>query len=364
MHEIILALLRKIGSERSHAAIRNLLDLMERIPGGIRFLQKLFLEDGIRFTDSRLAMRLPGLFLDGPCLVGAGWTKTGQAIGALYALGFSGIEFGAVLLLSQPGNNYRPRQLLLKNGTWNALGFNARPLEEVLENIRRYRSLGIPIGVNIGLNKDITHELAQVAYVAVALAFYSHVAWLTFNPSSPNTKDLRQLQQKEALRELLRAGNEVRVKLAPQYGWKPMFVKVSPDISLNELDDVVELCSAFGWSLIIGNTTTNPEIKKKYGLPEYGGYAGRDPSFRCLSNNRIAHVYRQTRGKMVVIGCGGAYDLASVCEKLLQGASAVQIVSGIPLEGLGVADRINHDLAFYLDHYQIKNIRELIGAGI
>ena len=319
---------------------------------------------GARVRDKRLGVSVAGVPFENPLIVGAGWDKTGKALRALYSLGFAGVEVGSVVERPQRGNP-RPRQFMVTPDVClNSLGLNSPGMDAVLENLRWYGRLDMPVGVNLGINSDTSHEDAPRAYAAVARKFRAAAAYFAINVSSPNTPGLRKLQDGGRLREIIRAVTESLVDSSG--AGKPLFVKISPDLSLEAIDDLLRVVIDSGASGVIAtNTSNNQGLKAKYGvkwegLP--GGISGNDPEYRSLSTSIISHIYRTAGGELEIIGVGGVSDAASALEKLCAGAKALQVVTGLRGEGLSVANSINKGLLRFMDKNGISDVSEITGS--
>jgi dihydroorotate dehydrogenase len=281
----------------------------------------------------------------------------------LYELGFGAIEIGSVLELAQPGNP-KPRQFVIPPGiAINSLGFNSPGMEAVAANLEAYAGLGIPVGVNIGKNKEVPDEDSPRAFAVVAHRLYEEATFFVVNVSSPNTPGLRKLQDKPQLTDIMVAVKEAILSRGPM---KPTFVKIAPDLTDNAVDDVVDVVLALGLSGIIAtNTTNNPDLKAKYGekwrnVP--GGLSGDDPDYRRMSTEKIRHIYRTTGGKLDIMGVGGVKDGSTALEKIKAGAKAVQVMTAIRSEGAGVANRICRELLELMEREGVKSLQELVGV--
>lgn len=359
---LIRPVLDRLDSERWHTVAREFLHLTEQSSVSLRILEHLTTKNG-RFCDTRLNLELSGIKLENPLLVGAGWDKDARAVRALWTLGFAGVEVGSVLEYPQPGNP-RPRQFMLNSGVClNWLGFNSKGMEKVYYNLGKYSNDGIPLGISIGINKFVMPKHAPLAHAAVAEYLYDFASYFAINVSSPNTQDLRKLQDREKLDEIVKAVKDVNHEHS---GDKPVFVKIAPELDIRAVDDVIEIVLENGIAGIIAtNTTNNPEIKAKYGerwknLP--GGISGDDEDFRKMSNEKISHIYRQAGDRIDVIGVGGIKDTETALEKIRSGARALQIVTGLRGEGLSLPDRINRGLVEYMEREGIDNITDLTGS--
>lgn len=281
------------------------------------------------------------IIFENPLIVGAGWDKPGITVRALYALGFAGVEVGTVVANPQEGNP-RPRHFVKGGVSLNRYGFNNPGADKVAQNLERYIKYKIPIGISIGKNKDVNN--VPRAYAEVVKKLYKYASYFAINVSSPNTKGLRDLQKKEALDPIIKA---VKIEMRRQGGQKPLFVKIAPDLTKQEINQIIKVVLINNLAGIIAtNTTNNRSIKKKYGWQnEAGGVAGDDKTYRKISTDLIRHIYKRTKGKIIIIGSGGIKDADTAIEKLKAGATLLQITTGIHGEGPTIAGRINSILA-------------------
>jgi len=360
--ELVSPVLDRLDSETWHVRAREALHRAEASPFTLQLLEK-FAFQRERFSDQRLQVVLGGIEFDNPLVVGAGWDKAGHAVRGLYTLGFAGVEVGSVLAYPQPGNE-RPRQFMIGPGVaLNRLGFNSPGMDVVFENLQPYRESGIPIGISLGKNKEVPPQDAPEAHAVVVKKLYEEAAYFVINVSSPNTPGLRALQERGPLTDIVQAVNGTMDEMGDR---KPTFVKIAPDLTNEAVDDVIRVVADNNLTGIIAtNTTISPEIKAKYGenwRNEAGGLSGDDPDFRRMATEKIAHIYRQTGGKMEIVGVGGVKDTATALEKLQAGARIVQIVTGIRSEGPTLPGRINRGLVEWMDQEGVKNINEIVGA--
>src|SRR5579871_3763624 len=360
--EIIQPLLGRLDSENWHVRAREALHLAEATPLTLKLLE-WFADCHRRFSDERLRVVLGGIAFDNPVMVGAGWDKVGRAVRALYALGFSGVEVGSVLAYAQDGNP-RPRQFMLNSGVaLNRLGFNTPGMQAVARNLAKYRGSGIPIGISLGKNRDVDAKDAPEAHAVVARMLYDDAAYFAINVSSPNTRGLRALQDRKPLTAIVQAVNQAMDEKGER---KPLFVKIAPELTLEAVDEVIQVALDHHLAgIIASNTTVSPEIKAKYGArwrDEAGGISGDDADYRAMATAQVAHIWRQTRGSLDIIGVGGVKDAQTALEKIRAGAKLVQVVTGIRGEGTTLPGRINRGIVAYMEKAGVKTISELIGS--
>ncbi|MDQ3327800.1 MAG: quinone-dependent dihydroorotate dehydrogenase [Chloroflexota bacterium] len=361
---LISPTLDRLDSETWHERARRALHHAEASSPALALVERCAGLGG-RVQDERLRVTLAGVELENPVLVGAGWDKAGTAVRGLHALGFSGVEVGSVLEHPQPGNP-KPRQFMLAPGVaLNRLGFNSPGAAMVARNLEAYAGRGIPIGISLGKNREIEPSDAAQAHAAVARLLYRHAAYFAINVSSPNTPGLRQLQDRGPLTEIVQAVRAIVWELG---GRTPMFVKIAPDLSLEAVDDVLQVALDNGVAGIIAtNTTDNPEIKSRYGeywRTQAGGLSGDDPEYRRLSTAMVVHLRREAGDRLEIIGVGGVKDAASALEKMLAGAYAVQVVTAIRGEGPGVAADINRGILHWMEMEGVRDLPEIVGAAV
>ena len=322
-----------------------------------------FVRGGERIEDPRLHTEVAGLHLENPVMVGAGWDKKGWAVDGLYALGFSGVEVGSVLVHPQAGNP-RPR-LWTDQSTHsvglNRLGFNSAGMEAVAANLERQHRVGIT-GISLGKNKLTPDSQAPWAHAAVAERLYDYADYFVINVASPNTPGLRNLLDPKPLTDIVRATQEV----LDAKGQKPLFIKTTVDLAQEDLDRVLQVCIEEGVTGIIDtNTTIDDEIKARYGWRgQMGGVSGNDPSYRQLANERMEYITRTTRGSgLQRIGVGAINDAASAIDRIKAGAQAVQVVTGIRQHKGRIAKKINEGILEEIDRTGVQNVQELVGRA-
>lgn len=361
-------ILDRIGhSEEIHDLARYFLHLAESNPALLRITERLLV--GGRFEDERLGVILGGVesggvSLDNPVLVGAGWDETGKSVRALYRLGFAGVEVGSVLTYPQPGNE-KPRQHVVAPGvTINWLGLNTPGVEVVAKNLSKYHGSGIPIGVSVAKNKGRPESEAPEAFAEVIRRIYPCAAYFALNVSCPNVAGELRLQNKDQLVDIVLAVAQTMRELG---GYKPTFVKISPDIDKTVVDDFIDVALQHGLTGIIAtNTTNNPDVKGKYKYrkkfpTEIGGLSGDDPDFRRMATEKVAHIFRQAGDRLQIIGVGGVKDAETALEKIRAGARVVQVVTAIRGEGPAVARKINQGLVAFMQRERIANLSEIVG---
>ena len=315
-----------------------------------------------RPDDPKLAVRAFGLNFPNPIGMAAGFDKSAEAPDGLLRLGFGFVEIGSVTPKPQIGNP-RPRLFRLERdeAVINRMGFNNDGAEAVLRRLAGRAHLGGIVGVNVGANKDSADRIAD--YVKLIEIFAPVASYFTVNVSSPNTPGLRNLQQATALDDLLAKVIEARERARQNAGDSPVLLKIAPDLSLTELDDVVHIARSRRIDgMIVGNTTlVRPStLREQTRASEQGGLSGR-PLFR-LSTRMVAETYVRVEGAFPLIGVGGIDSGGAALMKIRAGASLIQIYSALVYKGLGLIDDIKIDLVSVLRRTGRESIDEIVGA--
>lgn len=305
----------------------------------------------------RLVTRLAGLDLPNPVGLAAGFDKNAVALPALMRAGFGWLEVGAATPRAQEGNP-RPRlwRLTEERAAINRFGFNNEGVAAIAARLAR-RPAGIPVGLNLGANKDSADRAADFAQVLRAAG--AHVDFATVNVSSPNTERLRDLQGKEALGALLQGVLAARAELARPV---PVFLKISPDLSGSELEDLAEVALASRIDGIIAtNTTLGREGLKTAAKDQQGGLSGA-PLFE-KSTRILAQLSQLTEGKLPLIGVGGISSAEEAYAKIRAGASAVQLYTAMVYQGLGLAAEVARGLDALLARDGFASVAQAVGTG-
>ena len=315
-----------------------------------------------RPDDPKLAVRAFGLNFPNPIGMAAGFDKSAEAPDALLRLGFGFVEIGSVTPKPQAGNP-RPRLFRLERdaAVINRMGFNNDGADVVLRRLAVRAHLGGIVGVNVGANKDSADRVAD--YVKLIETFAPVASYFTVNVSSPNTPGLRNLQQAAALDDLLAKVIEARERVRQNAGDTPVLLKIAPDLSLAELDDVVHIARSRRIDgMIVGNTTlARPSILREQArASEQGGLSGR-PLFR-LSTRMVAETYVRAERAFPLVGVGGIDSGGAALTKIRAGASLIQLYSSLIYKGLGLVDDIKNDLASTLLRTGRDSLSEIVGA--
>ena len=315
-----------------------------------------------RTDDSKLAVRAFGLNFPNPIGMAAGFDKSAEVPDALLRLGFGFVEIGTVTPKPQ-GGNPRPRLFRLERdeAVINRMGFNNDGAEAALRRLAARAHHGGIVGVNVGANKDSSDRVAD--YVKLIETFAPVASYFTVNVSSPNTPGLRNLQQSAALDDLLAKVIDARERVRRNAGDSPVLLKIAPDLSLTELDDVVHIArSRRVDGMIVANTTlARPStLREQARAKEQGGLSGR-PLLR-LSTRMVAETYVRTEGAFPLIGVGGIDSGGAALTKIRAGASLIQLYSSLVYKGLGLVDDIKNDLASTLLRTGRDSLSEIVGA--
>ena len=275
-----------------------------------------------------------GLQFRNPVGLAAGLDKNGECIDALAALGFGCIEIGTVTPRPQPGNP-KPRLFRLPEaeGIINRMGFNNHGVDALVENIRRSRYRGL-LGINIGKNADTPIENAANDYLTCLRKVYTHASYIAVNISSPNTKNLRQLQGGDELDALLAQLKQEQQALADLHGkYVPLAIKIAPDLDSEQIKQIAALLTQHGIDAVIAtNTTLSREgVEDLVHGNETGGLSGAP--VRDKSTALIRQLATELGGALPIIGVGGILQGEHAAEKIAAGASLVQLYSGLIYRG-------------------------------
>ncbi|HLS16623.1 MAG TPA: quinone-dependent dihydroorotate dehydrogenase [Paenalcaligenes sp.] len=335
----------RLPPERAHALSLKSLDWLYRAPGNRFWFPRPPSQD----TEQSTPVELMGLRFPNRVGLAAGLDKNGAHIDALGALGFGFIEVGTVTPRAQAGNP-QPRLFRLPEheSLINRFGFNNDGLQVFLENVQRsqWAQQGGLLGLNIGKNADTPIEKAVNDYLIGLRGVYPHADYITVNISSPNTKDLRALQEDQALKSLLMSLHDARLELSEQHQKSvPLVVKIAPDLSAAQIEHIATIVLESAFDGIIATNTTL-ERGAVLGHPhagEAGGLSG--PPVHELSLQVIEQLRQQCGPKFPIIGVGGINSAANAVEKIQAGADAVQLFTGFIYQG----PRLIHDCVHALD---------------
>lgn len=331
IYSLFKPLLFKLDAETSHDLTLKSLSLAEQ--SGLLALYPKF--SGCQPRE------VMGLNFPGPVGLAAGLDKNGAYIDGLAALGFGFIEVGTVTPRPQPGNP-KPRLFRINEaeGIINRFGFNNLGVDALVENVRHAKYSGI-LGINIGKNFDTPNENAVDDYLICLRKVYAYASYVAVNISSPNTKNLRELQDKEALAGLLatlKAEQGILAEVHKKY--VPIALKIAPDLDENQINEIADLLLEYKMDGVIATNTTVARDAVQ-GLPyadEAGGLSGAP--VREKSTIVIRQLAKRLEGKIPIIGVGGILSDEDALEKIEAGASLVQVYSGLVYRGTGLIANI------------------------
>ncbi len=305
-----------------------------------------------------LETRLFGINIKNPIGLAAGFDKSAEVYNSLFKFGFGFIEVGTVTPRRQLGNQ-KPRIFRLEKdkGLINRLGFNNHGLEVIIKRILRSPPKGI-LGINIGPNKDTKDKIND--FTTCLEKIHNLASYITINISSPNTEGLRDFHQKDTMFSLLTKINKFKKDNKIN---KPLLIKISPDISDKDIDNIMELILKFKVDGIIVSNTSNSNRENLNDLKknEEGGLSGLP--LKKLSTIMIKKFYRHTKKKIPIIGVGGVDSGESAFEKISSGASAIQLYTGMIYKGPAIVKEIKKDLISILKKEKISSINEAVGIN-
>ena len=293
-----------------------------------------------------------------PIGLAAGFDKSAEVYNSLFKLGYGFVEVGTITPKRQLGNS-KPRVFRLEKdrALINRLGFNNHGSEIVSKRISDNLPSGF-LGINIGPNKDTKNK--DEDYFICLSRLSSFAGYITINISSPNTEGLRNFHEKKALEKLLLGVNKIK---KDKNIVKPLVVKISPDIKDNEISSIIELILKHKIEGIIVSNTTDSHREKLSDIQknEKGGLSGQP--LKDLSTKLIKKFYRETKGKIQIIGVGGVDSGHAAFEKICAGADAVQLYTGMVYKGPGVVKEMKKELITILKKEKFKNISEAVGIN-
>lgn len=305
------------------------------MPFGKSFFKKYFV-----VKDQRLERKLWGITFPNPVGLGAGFDKDAKYTDELACLGFGFVEIGTVTPRSQPGNP-RPRSFRLPEdkALINRMGFNNEGSKAAAQRLKR-RKEKLIIGGNIGKNKDTTNEDAIKDYEQGFRDLYDVVDYFVVNVSSPNTPGLRALQDKEPLMQLLGHLRKLNEELGTP---KPLLLKIAPDLTTEQLDDIIDIVTSTGIQGIVAtNTTISREnlATEKSTIDQIGAGGLSGKPLKNRSTEVVRYISRKSNGSIPIIAVGGIFTADDAIEKLEAGASLVQVYTGFIYEGPAIAKNI------------------------
>lgn len=334
MYSIFKFFLFLLPPELAHSLTMSGLKICLKIPL-VKYLFRFQKKEGLEFCGIHFPNRLG---------MAAGFDKNAAYISELVALGFGHIEIGTVTPLGQEGNP-KPRLFRLKEdeAILNRMGFNNLGAEQVLENLKKHTQRDYIIGGNIGKNKRTPNEDAYLDYLICFEKLYDYVDYFVVNVSSPNTPNLRDLQDKDMLIQIFQTLQEYRKK---QPASKPIFLKIAPDLSHEQLDEIIAVCELMKIdALIISNTTIDYEVlvkNKTFAIEQkMGGVSGK---VLFEKSNEVISYIRSKSASIKMVGVGGIHDIASAQHKLDLGCDLIQIYTGFIYKGPKLVRKILNNI--------------------
>jgi dihydroorotate dehydrogenase len=350
MYQFIRPLLFRLDAEQAHNLTLTLLRIAGDFPVTNYLLSKLF-----SVSDPRLQVEAFGIRFKNPVGLAAGYDKNGVAVRGLACLGFGHVEVGTVTRFAQAGNPQpRIHRVPKSRALINSMGFPNAGVDRLRVDRGSTR-----VGINIGKSKETPLERAADDYCGLLKRVHSQADYIAINVSSPNTPGLRQLQLRSAIDDLLHAVATTRDGLTPRV---PLLVKVSPDLSEAEIDNVLLAIQDNGIDGIIATNTT----LSRNGAPALAGTSGglSGEPLRSRATDVIRFIARRTAGKLPIVGVGGISSTDDALEKIRAGASLIQIYTGLVYAGPGLVRQINLGLLYECEREGIKSVTEWVGAGI
>lgn len=351
LYEILRPLLFRMDPERAHDAVTAALELAQKLPGGGGLLAWMF-------GNPPDGMEVEAFGLDFPNPVGlaAGFDKDARLVKVLVALGFGFIEVGSITLDPQPGNP-KPRIFRVPEASAliNSLGFNSVGAEAAVERLKALGRPKIPMGINLGLNAGCPKGEAEVRYAQTFRLLERFGDYFVVNVSSPNTPGLRDLQQLESLGGVLSAIRAVNPRR------KPVLVKISPDMSGEDLPGLVALIREKASGVIACNTTLSRD-----GIPQdYSGLSGglSGPPLFSRAKALVSRIHKLSGGKLAIVGVGGVSTGRQAFEMIRAGASLVELYTALVYRGPGAVTAILKELSTELSRAGFKKVSEAVGTG-
>ncbi|MBL4624165.1 MAG: quinone-dependent dihydroorotate dehydrogenase [Flavobacteriales bacterium] len=336
---IIRPLLFLISPEKIHHLVTGGLKLACKIPGKKAVLKSIF-----QVNSKKLEREVFGIKFPNPVGLAAGFDKNAEFYEELACFGFGFIEIGTVTPIAQPGNP-KPRMFRLPkdSGLINRMGFNNEGVEATAQRLKN-RNPNLIVGGNIGKNKVTPNEEATSDYEKCFHALHDYVDYFAVNVSSPNTPNLRDLQEKEPLTKLLTHLMNLNKNKPVQ---KPILLKIAPDLTDSQLDDIVSIVADTKISGVIATNTTIDRsmlVTDKQTIENIGAGGVSGLPAKSCSTEVIRYLHSKSNGSFPIIGVGGIHSAEDAIEKLEAGASLVQVFTGFIYEGPGLVKQINKQL--------------------
>lgn len=349
LYQKIRPVLFKLDPERAHSLVKAVLHKLPDIP----FADDLLLKISGGYKSDKLKTKVCGLDFYNPVGLAAGFDKDGEMVKALGALGFGFLELGTITKIPQAGN---PKPRLFRHideqSLQNEMGFNNCGSKEFSLNIQKHYPFTIPIGVNIGKNKDVQIKDSLYNYEDALKDVLKVGDYYVFNLSSPNTPKLRDLQNEKFVKELF--------EMAKKHTKKPVFLKIAPDI---EIDKMLKVCDSALLSGASGIVATNTTVDSTLvASPRNGGISGEVLKQKSLEI--LSELTKAFFGRGVIMSVGGISSARDVYERMQMGASLVQVYTAFIYEGPTLCSTINKELEIFLKADGFSNIGEAVGVAL
>lgn len=333
MYRLLKFFLFRIDPEKAHYFTMWWFMALLKVPGVKVLFKALF-----QLKHASLERTVAGMKFANPVGLAAGFDKNGLYLNAMATLGFSHIEVGTITPRPQPGNP-KPRlfRLIKSRALINRMGFNNDGVEVLAKRLEEKRPEGLVVGANIGKNKDTPNEDATSDYLKCFLRLYDLVDYFTVNVSSPNTPGLRSLQEKEPLTKLLSTLQE------KNQNKKPVFLKIAPDLTREQLDEIIEIIIETQLTGVIATNTTitRENLNESREFVEACGAGGLSGApVLQMSVSVVRYLKEKSNNRFVVIGVGGIEDYTSAKQHLDAGADLIQVYSGFIYTGPGLVKDI------------------------
>ena len=321
--------------ELAHQLTVSLFTGLLKIPFLRKIIQTLF-----RVEHPKLKRSFLGLSFSNPVGLAAGFDKDGKHLKAMSALGFGFLEIGTITPLPQPGNP-KPRLFRLPKDAAliNRMGFNNEGIQPLINRLKN-KPKNLIVGGNIGKNKITVQEDALLDYGHSFRQLFPYVDYFAINVSSPNTPGLRQLQEREPLEQLLIYLQTINGEL----GGKPILLKIAPDLSFEQLDDILDIVQKAQLDGVIATNTTISRadlVTSKRIIDRIGNGGLSGQPLKNRATEVIRYLYQKSNGQLFIIGVGGIFSVEDALEKINAGAALVQVYTGLIYEGPSLIKKIN-----------------------
>ncbi len=351
MYELIKPWLFRQDPEGIHERVMHLLAWLGQRGPSLELIRQLF-----SLRDPRLEVSAFGLRFPNPIGLAAGFDKNAVAVRTWAALGFGHVEIGSVTALPQPGNP-RPRLFRLPQdqALINRMGFNNEGAQAVAARLARLQETfgrpPVPLGINLGKSRVTPLEEAPQDYLQSLSRLWPYGDYFAINVSSPNTPGLRALQDKDRLEELLAA-------LAGfVQGQKPLLLKIAPDLTWEQIDEILALVEQYRLSGLIATNTTTARSGLQTPIDEVGGLSGKP--LRARSLEVLKYLHAQLQGRLPIVSVGGIFSAEDVWERLSNGATLVQVYTGLVYEGPFLLKKLCRGLLERMEREGIASLAQL-----